>query len=67
MISGVTSAWKDVQFIFTVPAADCRAQYVKLDLDARMASEQLVSGAIMFDELHISRVTNPPSAQQSNN
>ena len=67
MISGVTSVWKDVQFIFTVPAADCRAQYVKLDLDARMASEQLVSGAIMFDELHISRVTNPPSAQQSNN
>lgn len=67
MISGVTSAWKDVQFIFTVPAADCRAQYVRLDLDARMASEQLVSGAIMFDELHISRVTNPPSAQQSNN
>jgi hypothetical protein len=67
MISGVTSAWKDVQFVFTVPAADCRAQYVRLDLDARMASEQLVSGAIMFDELHISRVTNPPSAQQSNN
>ena len=67
MISGVTSAWKDVQFIFTVPAADCRAQYVRLDLDARMASEQLVSGAIMFDKLHISRVTNPPSAQQSNN
>jgi hypothetical protein len=67
MISGVTPAWKDVHFIFTVPAADCRAQYVRLDLDARMASEQLVSGAIMFDELHISRGTDPPSAQQSNN
>jgi hypothetical protein len=67
MISGVTSAWKDVQFIFTVPASDCRAQYVRLDLDARMASEQLVSGAIMFGELRISRVTSPPNAQQSNN
>jgi hypothetical protein len=67
MISGVTPAWKDVHFIFTVPATDCRAQYVRLDLDARMASEQLVSGAIMFDELHISRGTDPQSTQQSNN
>src|ERR1700685_3915094 len=67
MISGVTAAWNDVQFIFTVPAADCRAQYVRLDLDARMASEQLVSGAIVFGELYISRVTSPPRAQPSNN
>jgi tetratricopeptide (TPR) repeat protein len=63
MISGVTSAWKDIEFIFTVPAADCRAQYVRLDLDARMASEQLVSGSMLFDELHISRVAKPPNSQ----
>ena len=56
MISGVTPAWKDVHFISRCPP-HCGAQYVRLDLDARMASEQLVSGAIMFDELHISRGT----------
>jgi len=65
MISGSTSTWKQTEFIFTVPAEDCRAQYVRLDLDARMASEQLVAGSMLFDELHISRVTNPPNSQAS--
>jgi hypothetical protein len=55
MIGGVVSAWQDVDFSFAVPAADCRAQYVQLDLDARMASEQLVTGSMMFDQLQISR------------
>lgn len=58
MIVGIAKSWKSVAFSFTVPAADCRAQYVRLDLDARMASEQLVSGSMLFDELQIARVTN---------
>ncbi len=61
MITGTTADWRDLAFTFTVPAKDCGAQYVRLDLDARMASEQLVSGSILFDNLQISRVTNPPS------
>jgi hypothetical protein len=59
MIIGMMPSWRTVAFTFTVPAADCRAQYVRLDLDARTASEQLVSGSVMFDELQISRVANP--------
>jgi hypothetical protein len=55
-INGVTSSWEKTGFTFTVPAEKCRAQYVSLDLDARMASETLVSGSILFDDLHISRV-----------
>jgi hypothetical protein len=65
MIRETTSGWKDFQFIFTVPATDCRAQYVRLDLDARMASEELVSGSILFDQLRILRVTSPPTVQES--
>jgi hypothetical protein len=61
MISGMTRGWKDVAFNFTVPANDCRAQIVKLDLDARTASEQLISGSMLFDGLAISRVQTPPS------
>jgi hypothetical protein len=59
MIIGMMPSWRALEFTFTVPAQDCRAQYVRLDLDARMASEQLVSGSMMFDELQISRVANP--------
>jgi hypothetical protein len=37
-----------------------------LDLDARMASEQLVSGSVLINQLRISRVNGPRDVQQSN-
>lgn len=54
-IIGITPIWQNVSFTFTVPAKDCPAQYVRLDLDARMTSEHLISGSVLFDELQISR------------
>lgn len=62
MITGVTQGWRNVAFTFTVPPQDCTAQYVRLDLDARMASEELVSGTILFGDLQLSRVANPSPA-----
>ena len=67
MISGATSGWKSVDFIFSVPPTDCRAQYVQLDLDARMASEQLISGSMLFDQLRISHVASQVTPQKSSN
>ena len=46
MITGSTKDWNNVAFSFTVPDKGCDAQYVRLDLDARMASEEMVSGSI---------------------
>jgi tetratricopeptide (TPR) repeat protein len=60
MISGTDAAWQEVQFRFTVPPAQCRAQYVRLDLDARMASEEIVSGSILFGNLQIARAAGQP-------
>jgi hypothetical protein len=56
MIKGISSVWKTIEFSFTVPSSGCPAQYLHLDLDARMASEQFVSGAIWLDKVRISRV-----------
>jgi hypothetical protein len=55
MMMGVVTHWKDIGFSFTVPRTDCRAQQLRLVLDARMASEQLVSGSVWYDELGVSR------------
>src|SRR6266404_2298847 len=55
MITGISSTWKPVEFSFAVPS-DCPAQYVHLDLDARMASEQFVSGMVWFDNVRVSRL-----------
>jgi hypothetical protein len=55
MINGVTKSWTPIGFGFTIPDKDCNAQYVRLDLDARMASEELVSGSVFFDNLRIVR------------
>lgn len=56
MIFGSGRNWKAFEFGFEVPPQDCRAQKIHLVLDARSASEQLVSGEILFDELNIIRL-----------
>ena len=58
MIAGRATAWSDVDLDFEVPADKCRAQYVSLDLDARMPSEQFLNGTIWFDDLRIQRAAN---------
>jgi hypothetical protein len=53
MVAGRTSTWKRFEFQFGVPAANCPAQRLHLDLDARMSSEQFVSGTVRFGDLQI--------------
>jgi hypothetical protein len=54
MIAGTFPIWRAFEFAFVVPETGCSTQLVQLKLDARSPSEQLVSGAIWFDELAIS-------------
>lgn len=58
MIDGRASDWSDIELDFTVPNHDCSAQYLSLDLDARMPSEKFVTGSMWFDDLRISRLAN---------
>jgi hypothetical protein len=49
--------WKDFEFSFVVPNSECPAQYVRLALDARSASEQFISGSVMYDDFLIVRAS----------
>jgi hypothetical protein len=55
MAIGAAPQWKDVAFSFTVADSGCRAQQLRLVLDARMPSEQLVSGTLWYDDLTVAR------------
>ena len=55
MLVGSFPDWRAFEFSLVVPETGCAAQLVKLKLAARSPSEQLVSGAIWFDEFSISR------------
>ena len=62
MLLGAVPNWREFDLRFTVPGEGCRAQVVRLDLDARSASEQLVTGRMSFDDLVIARV--PPAPRR---
>src|SRR5262245_23344504 len=53
MVTGTVPAWTEFSVAFAVPDADCKAQQVRLALDVRSASEQLVTGSIWYDQLQI--------------
>lgn len=55
MILSGSSTWQAFAFPFTVEAGACGAQMVKLELDARSASERLVSGTMLFGDIEIVR------------
>jgi hypothetical protein len=56
MAIGTIPVWIDFAVPFTVPETGCRSQSVSLALDARSASEQLVSGSVWYDDLQVVRM-----------
>lgn len=56
MLVGAVPVWSTTEVTFNVPATACRAQTIKLELDARSASEQLVKGSMWLDDVSISRM-----------
>jgi hypothetical protein len=56
MVTGATPVWTEFAVTFGVPPAGCRAQQLRLWLDARSASEQLVTGTLWYDNLQIEQL-----------
>ncbi len=56
MLGGRVATWTTFAFDVAVPENGCAAQELRLVLDARTPSEQLVSGTISFDALSVRRL-----------
>lgn len=64
LLQGDSSEWRDFSLSVTIPPEGCRIQQIRLDLDARSASEKLVTGSMWFDDVKISRGrSSDPTAQ----
>jgi hypothetical protein len=58
-MSGTVARWTELEVRFSIPPEGCRAQRVHLILDARSASERIVSGTVWYDSLRITRRDQP--------
>ncbi|HET6545457.1 MAG TPA: tetratricopeptide repeat protein, partial [Rhodanobacteraceae bacterium] len=57
-----SSPWHAFSTDFDVPDAGCAAQWLRLDLAARIPAEQMAGGGIWFDDLDIARASMPQAA-----
>lgn len=60
-----TVPWHDYVWPFTVPA-DCRAQWLRLELEARIPAETLALGTAWYDDVKIDQIGLPNAAQAAN-
>jgi len=65
MLLGKMASSTTFEADITVPDTDCRAQYLRLEFDARSASEQFVSGSVWFSDLAITRAKEPAQAEDA--
>jgi hypothetical protein len=52
LVSG-TAPWTDFAVRFEVPATDCKAQWLRLELPARIGSEFSIEGQVWYQDLRI--------------
>lgn len=58
-----SSPWSTLEFDFDVPAQGCGAQWLRLELAARIPAEMQVGGRAWFDDIAVRAVTaTPPDA-----
>jgi tetratricopeptide (TPR) repeat protein len=61
LVSG-TMSWTDFTVKFQVPATDCRAQWLQLELPARIEPELRIEGQVWYQDL---RITLTPTTEPS--
>ena len=54
-----TVPWTDLKVKFSVPASDCKAQWLKLIIPARTASESEIEGEVWFKSFRVTAEGSP--------
>lgn len=54
----LATAWTTFDLNFTVPKENCRAQWLRLVVEARSSSETMILGSILIDDLVVQRAVN---------
>jgi tetratricopeptide (TPR) repeat protein len=57
-----TMPWTEFTVKFQVPVADCRAQWLQLELPARIASESRIEGQVWYQDLQVSPIPSAAAA-----
>jgi len=52
-----TTDWHEISIGFEVPQTGCRAQWLTLELAARVALEEQIGGEVWFDDLAVTRIS----------
>jgi len=55
------TAWQAFELPFTVPKQDCRAQSVELEVEARSASDTMLTGSMSLDTISVRRQSVDPA------
>ena len=63
----LTNTWQTFELPFTVPKQDCRAQSIELEIEARSASDTMLTGAMSLDTISLRRQRVDPAASPSSN
>jgi hypothetical protein len=61
LVSG-TMPWTEFMVKFQVPAADCGAQWLQLELPARVESESRIEGQVWYQDLQVSPIPSAAAA-----
>lgn len=62
LITGNVKGWTGFQLPVSVPAEDCKAQWLRLRIEARSPSETMLTGSLAFDDLVIKRLVDMPKS-----
>ena len=61
-----TVPWTDLKVKFNVPASDCQAQWLKLIIPARTASESEIEGEAWFKSFRVTAEVHPITDNATN-